>query len=158
MGVQGGCQISVGATKQFGFTAQQALQECGRQVTDPQEVLQAEALLRPRAEGLWEPASSWQVIPTLLAQGCRKTSCLLWGVLTMNLHALMLSCCASMPCTFRHVITSLSKIVPCVGLIVCANWLQVGRVRSGVRALPQKTLDGALPLAGKLASSTQEHK
>lgn len=55
-------------------------------------------------------------------------------------------------------ITSLSKIVPCVGLIVCANWLQVGRVRSGVRALPQKTLDGALPLAGKLASSTQEHK
>ena len=63
MGVQGGQQISVGATKQFGFTAEQALQECGRQVTDAQEVAQAEALLRPRAEGLWDPASSWQVCP-----------------------------------------------------------------------------------------------
>lgn len=62
MGVQGGQQISVGATKQFGFTAEQALQECGRQVTDAEEVAQAEALLRPRAEGLWDPASSWQVI------------------------------------------------------------------------------------------------
>ena len=61
MGVQGGQQISVGATKQFGFTADQALQECGRQVTDAQEVAQAEALLRPRAEALWDPASSWQV-------------------------------------------------------------------------------------------------
>ena len=61
MGVQGGQQISVGATKQFGFTAEQALQECGRQVTDGGEVLRAEALLRPRAEGLWDPASSWQV-------------------------------------------------------------------------------------------------
>ena len=61
MGVQGGQQICVGATKQFGFTAQQALQECGRQVTDPEEMAQAEALLRPRAEGLWDPASSWQV-------------------------------------------------------------------------------------------------
>ena len=61
MGVQGGQQISVGATKQFGFTAEQALQECGRQVTDAKEVAQAEALLRPRAEGLWDPASSWQV-------------------------------------------------------------------------------------------------
>lgn len=61
MGVQGGQQISVGATKQFGFTAQQALHECGRQVTDSEEMAQAEALLRPRAEGLWDPASSWQV-------------------------------------------------------------------------------------------------
>ena len=61
MGVQGGQQISVGATKQFGFTAEQALQECGRRVTDAGEVAQAEALLRPRAEGLWDPASSWQV-------------------------------------------------------------------------------------------------
>ena len=61
MGVQGRQQISVGATKQFGFTADQALQECGRQVTDAQEVAQAEALLRPRAEALWDPASSWQV-------------------------------------------------------------------------------------------------
>lgn len=61
MGVQGGQQICVGATKQFGFTAQQALQECGRKVTDSEEMAQAEALLRPRAEGLWDPASSWQV-------------------------------------------------------------------------------------------------
>ena len=61
MGVQGEQQISVGATKQFGFTAEQALQECGRQVTDAAEVAQAEALLRPRAEGLWDPVSSWQV-------------------------------------------------------------------------------------------------
>lgn len=61
MGVQGGQQICVGATKQFGFTAQQALQECGRQVTDSGEMAQAEALLRPRAEGLWDPASFWQV-------------------------------------------------------------------------------------------------
>ena len=61
MGVQGGQLISVGATKQFGFTAEQALQECGRPVTDGEEVAQAEALLRPRAQGLWSPASSWQV-------------------------------------------------------------------------------------------------
>lgn len=61
MGVQGGQQICVGATRQFGFTAQQALQECGRPVTDSGEMAQAEALLRPRAEGLWDPASSWQV-------------------------------------------------------------------------------------------------
>ena len=73
MGVQGGCQISVGATKQFGFTAQQALQDCGRQVTDAQEILRAEALLRPRAEGLWEPASSWQVMSTLFCARSHST-------------------------------------------------------------------------------------
>ena len=66
MGVQGGQQISVGATKQFGWTPQQALQQCGRRVTDAEEVQQAEALLRPRAEGLWEPASSWSVRSTPL--------------------------------------------------------------------------------------------
>ncbi|KAL3149187.1 hypothetical protein ABBQ32_002016 [Trebouxia sp. C0010 RCD-2024] len=93
IGVQGGQQISVGAIKQFGFSAEQALQECGRQVTDAGEVAQAEALLRPRAEGLWDPASSWRV----------------------------------------------------------------ARVRSGVRALPQKTADGAIPLTGKLPSSGNMH-
>lgn len=69
MGVQGGQQVAVGATKRFGFTAEQALQECGRQVTNVGEVAQAEALLRPRAEGLWDPASTWQVtMPPSFAQ------------------------------------------------------------------------------------------
>ena len=36
--------------------------------------------------------------------------------------------------------------------------LQTARVRSGVRALPQKTVDGAIPLAGKLPSSSEGHK
>ena len=61
MGVQGGQQISVGATKQFGVTPEQALAECGRQVTQPDELTQAESLLRPKAEALWSPASTWQV-------------------------------------------------------------------------------------------------
>ncbi len=61
MGVQGGQQISVGATKQFGVTPEQALEECGRQVTQPDELAQAESLLRPKAEALWSPASTWQV-------------------------------------------------------------------------------------------------
>ena len=38
------------------------------------------------------------------------------------------------------------------------NATQVARVRSGVRALPQKTVDGAIPLAGKLPSSGNMHK
>ena len=61
MGVQGGQQISVGATKQFGITPEQALQECGRRVTQSGEIAQAETLLRPKAEALWSPASTWQV-------------------------------------------------------------------------------------------------
>ena len=61
MGVQGGQQISVGATKQFGVTPEQALHECGRQVTQSGELAQAESLLRPKAEALWSPASTWQV-------------------------------------------------------------------------------------------------
>lgn len=81
MGVQGGQQISVGATKQFGFTAEQALQECGRQVTDDEEVAQAEALLRPRAESLWDPASSWQVTATsCFVQQSRHGSSALGGM------------------------------------------------------------------------------
>lgn len=35
---------------------------------------------------------------------------------------------------------------------------QVARVRSGVRALPQKIGDGAVPLAGKLPSGGDMHK
>ncbi len=61
IGVQGGQQISVGATKQFGVTPEQALQECGRRVTQSDELAQAESLLRPKAEALWSPASTWQV-------------------------------------------------------------------------------------------------
>ena len=61
MGVQGGQQISVGATKQFGVTPEQALQECGRRVTQSGELAQAEKLLRPKAEALWSPTSTWQV-------------------------------------------------------------------------------------------------
>jgi hypothetical protein len=61
MGVQGGQQISVGATKQFGVTPEQALQDCGRRVTQPGELAQAENLLRPKAEALWSSASTWQV-------------------------------------------------------------------------------------------------
>lgn len=38
------------------------------------------------------------------------------------------------------------------------NVKQVARVRSGVRALPQKTGDGAVPLAGKLPSGGDMHK
>lgn len=67
MGVQGAQQISVGATKQFGLSPEEALQECGRGVTDPGEIAQAESLLRPKAEGLWSPAASWQVIPSQAA-------------------------------------------------------------------------------------------
>ncbi len=61
MGVQGRQHISVGATKQFGLSPEQALQECGRQVTDAEEVQQAEQVLKPKAEALWSPAASWQV-------------------------------------------------------------------------------------------------
>ena len=68
MGVQGAQQISVGATKQFGLSPEEALQECGRGVTDPGEVAQAEGLLRPKAEGLWSPAASWQVNPLQAAE------------------------------------------------------------------------------------------
>ncbi|KAL0035211.1 hypothetical protein WJX79_006153 [Trebouxia sp. C0005] len=92
MGVQGGQQISVGATKQFGITPEQALQECGRRVTQSGEIAQAETLLRPKAEALWSPASTWQV----------------------------------------------------------------ARVRTGVRALPQNTVDGAVPLAGQLPSTPKD--
>ena len=40
---------------------------------------------------------------------------------------------------------------------VCLD-TQVARVRSGVRALPQTTTDGAVPLAGKLPSSSSMHR
>lgn len=92
MGVQGGQQISVGATKQFGVTPEQALQECGRRVTQSGELAQAEKLLRPKAEALWSPTSTWQV----------------------------------------------------------------ARVRTGVRALPQNTVDGAVPLAGQLPTAPKD--
>ncbi|KAL0055085.1 hypothetical protein WJX82_006839 [Trebouxia sp. C0006] len=88
----GGQQISVGATKQFGVTPEEALQECGRRVTQSDELAQAENLLRPKAEALWSPASTWQV----------------------------------------------------------------ARVRTGVRALPQNTIDGAVPLAGQLPSTPKD--
>ena len=61
MGVQGSHQICVGATKQYGVSPEEALRECGRQVTCPEEVARAEAMLRPKAEGLWSPAAAWQV-------------------------------------------------------------------------------------------------
>lgn len=36
--------------------------------------------------------------------------------------------------------------------------MQVARVRTGVRALPQTTIDGAIPLAGRLPSTPQHSK
>ena len=45
----------------------------------------------------------------------------------------------------------------CRAELLC-NVTQVARVRSGVRALPQKTVHGAIPLAGKLPSSGNIHK
>lgn len=69
MAVQGSHRMAVGATKQYNLSPEEALKECGRQVTDPGEVQQAEKELRPKAEGLWSPASTWQVplyqIPSL---------------------------------------------------------------------------------------------
>ena len=70
MGVQGGQQISVGATKQFGVTPEEALQECGRRVTQSDELAQAENLLRPKAEALWSPASTWQVCLLCVLRSC----------------------------------------------------------------------------------------
>lgn len=86
MGVQGAQQISVGATKQFGLSPEEALQECGRGVTDPEEVAQAEGLLRPKAEGLWSPAASWQVNPSAGSWNpCVDSRTQIYGQLAFNL-------------------------------------------------------------------------
>lgn len=50
-----------------------------------------------------------------------------------------------------------SPISFCTRGLLCTV-TQVARVRSGVRALPQKTGDGAIPLAGKLPSGGDMHK
>ena len=70
--LQGSRKISVGATKQFGCSAQQALQECGRVVEDPSEVAKAEGLLRPSVHGLWGPSADWQV--SIIYNLCDKLS------------------------------------------------------------------------------------
>ncbi|EIE18262.1 FAD dependent oxidoreductase [Coccomyxa subellipsoidea C-169] len=80
------CHLVVGATKRYGLSSQQALEECGRAVSDPDEVTAAAAELVPRAAGAWPPAARWEMVG----------------------------------------------------------------VRSGVRALPPRSAQGSLPLAGKL--------
>eukprot|EP00891_Asterochloris_glomerata_P002033 jgi/Astpho2/2033/Aster-x0499 len=82
-----GCrEVVVGATKRYGLTPQQALQECRRVVEDWTSRNAAKRGLLPKAAQLWEPLRGWQV----------------------------------------------------------------QKVRSGVRALPPRLSEGAIPLAGRL--------
>ena len=59
-----GCsEVVVGATKRYGLTPQQALQECGRAVEDWTSRNAAKRGLLPKAAQLWEPLRGWQVRP-----------------------------------------------------------------------------------------------
>lgn len=55
--VQGGSHLVVGATKRYGLTGEQALQECGRAVESPDKTAAAAAELVPRAAAIWPPAA-----------------------------------------------------------------------------------------------------
>ena len=66
-----GCrEVVVGATKRYGLTPQQALQECGRAVEDWPSRNAAKRGLLPKAAQLWEPLRGWQVRPQGTA--CRQ--------------------------------------------------------------------------------------
>ena len=59
-----GCrEVVVGATKRYGLTPQEALQECGRVVEDWTSCNAAKRGLLPKAAQLWEPLRGWQVGP-----------------------------------------------------------------------------------------------
>ena len=63
-----GCrEVVVGATKRYGLTPQQALQECGRPVADWASRNAAKRGLLPKAAQLWEPLRGWQVRPQCTA-------------------------------------------------------------------------------------------
>lgn len=106
--VQGANQISVGATKQYGYTAEQALRECGRAVTETAEVADAESLLRPAAQGLWTPSSDWQVSHASLFQVVALAKCYSIGAATCVQPVRVM-----MPSTVLYTAVHASEKLPC---------------------------------------------
>ncbi len=70
---QGRCHLVVGATKRYGLSSQQALEECGRAVSDPDEVMAAAAELVPRAAGAWPPVARCAMLLSLRLQDATIT-------------------------------------------------------------------------------------
>lgn len=54
---QGSSHLVAGATKRYGLSSRQALEECGRTVRDPPEAAAAAAELLPRAAAVWPPVA-----------------------------------------------------------------------------------------------------
>lgn len=183
-----GCrEVVVGATKRYGLTPQQALQECGRVVEDWTSRNAAKRGLLPKAAQLWEPLRGWQVRPQCMADSADAGSWQYRSPLMLALavagapstHAMssqpcFVHCTSCCPCQVESQLKicksvargyasvgawtlsssmcgpELTSFPPVSTLSLFNSAVQVQKVRSGVRALPPRSSEGAIPLAGRL--------
>ena len=126
-----GCREALCLRCSFNQTLAGMAQACGRPVEDPSDVAEARQALLPPACELWPPLRRWRVMVCFHSR-------------------------AAWPCARSFVTIGRIRAVQSICLNESIQHIQ--GVRSGVRALPCRTPQGAMPYAGRVDGSDPERR